>query len=220
MDYTTQPLAFKVRKALRYVGLYGLRRTRVKIESHRHMNKRYSVLPPTSGRPADGRSVAIIGCGKFAFAQIAYYLRKNFGNVIYGAMDIDIDRAASLFETYGLVTYSDDAESLIADPAVDTVFIASNHATHAEYAIAALEHGKTTHIEKPHVCVFGSQNWLQQSESKLQKEPSGKHWLPPQKPNWQSLCADCFRAVLNVEPSTDQTMTPINHARRARKKWH
>ena len=102
-------------------------------------------------QPPNGRHVGIVGCGKFAFAQIAFYLRKNFGDVIYGAMDVEIARAASLYEKYGLAYYTDDAAQLIADPNVDTVFIASNHASHAEYAIAALEAGKTVHIEKPHV---------------------------------------------------------------------
>jgi predicted dehydrogenase len=151
MDYTRQPLLFKARKALRYVRLYGSRRTRVKAESHYHMKKRYPVLPAARRAADPGKHVAILGCGKYAFAQIAYYLRKNFGDVIYGAMDVDIERAASLYETYNLVTYTDDAEELIADPAVDIVFVASNHASHAEYAIAALRAGKAVHIEKPHV---------------------------------------------------------------------
>jgi predicted dehydrogenase len=151
VDYTKKPLPYKARKVLRYVGLYGPRRTRVKVESHYHMQKRYPVLPTTQGHPVDGRHVALLGCGKYGFAQVAYYLRKNFGDVLYGAMDIDLERAASLYEQYGLVTYTDDAAVLIDDPAVDTIFIASNHASHAEYAIAALAAGKTAHIEKPHV---------------------------------------------------------------------
>jgi predicted dehydrogenase len=151
MDYTTQPIHFKVRKALRYMRLYGAFRTRIKIESHYHMKKRYYVLPGIANREPRGRHVGIIGCGKFAYAQIAYYLRKNYGNVMCAAMDIDINRAASLYERYGLTYYTDDASELIADPAVDTLFIASNHASHAEYAIEALDQGKTVHIEKPHV---------------------------------------------------------------------
>jgi predicted dehydrogenase len=151
MDYTTQPLRFKLRKALRYTGLYGIRRTRAKIESHYHMKKRYRALPRIAPAEFRGGHVGIIGCGKFAYAQIAYYLRKNYGKVISAAMDVDIHRAASLYERYGLAYYTDDASELIADPAVDTLFIASNHASHAEYAIEALDQGKTVHIEKPHV---------------------------------------------------------------------
>src|SRR5215204_2929144 len=151
MDYTKQPLSFKVRKALRYIRLYGVKRTRVKAGSYYHMKRRYQSLPALRPQAADGRHVGIVGCGKFAFAQIAFYLRKNFGEVIYGSMDVDIARAASLYENYGLALYTDDATELIHDPNVDTVFIASNHASHAEYAIEALEAGKTVHIEKPHV---------------------------------------------------------------------
>lgn len=151
MDYTKQPISFKVRKALRYTRLYGVRRTRVKAESYYHMKRRYRGLPALPRQEPNGRHVGIVGCGKFAFAQIAFYLRKNFGDVIYGSMDIDIARAASLYEKYDLAFYTDDATQLIAEPHVDTVFIASNHASHAEYAIESLEAGKTVHIEKPHV---------------------------------------------------------------------
>jgi len=40
---------------------------------------------------------------------------------------------------------------MLSDPQVKIVFIASNHASHAEYAIACIEAGKHVHIEKPHV---------------------------------------------------------------------
>ncbi len=66
-------------------------------------------------------------------------------------MDTNIHRAASLFEEYSLRYYTDNADRLIADPAINLVYITSNHASHAEYAIAALQAGKSVHIEKPHV---------------------------------------------------------------------
>ena len=151
MDYTTQKLAFRVRKALRYVRLYGPQRTLSKVKGQYHMKRRYASLPAL--RPgADHRGhVAIIGCGNFAFSNIAYYLTKNYGPVIRAAMDIDIHKAASVYENYGLSYYTDDAGKILDDPAIDLVYIASNHASHAEYAIAALARGKSVHIEKPHV---------------------------------------------------------------------
>ena len=42
-------------------------------------------------------------------------------------------------------------EKVLTDPAIDLVYVASNHASHADYAMAALEAGKSVHIEKPHV---------------------------------------------------------------------
>ena len=44
-----------------------------------------------------------------------------------------------------------DWHSILSDPQVKMVFIASNPASHAEYAIACIEAGKNVHIEKPHV---------------------------------------------------------------------
>jgi len=151
MDYTTQSFAFKLKKAIRYTRLYGPRRTLTKIKSQYHMKKRYSLLPPIKTSPDKGQHVGIIGCGNFAFSNIAYYLRKNYGYVIRGAMDIDIHKAASLFENYGLSYYTSDANEIISDPHINVIFVASNHASHAEYAIDALRAGKSVHIEKPHV---------------------------------------------------------------------
>jgi predicted dehydrogenase len=151
MDYTSAPLLFRVRKALRYVGLYGVRRTLVKVRGQYHMGKTYAQLPPNNVRDDAKAHVGLIGCGNFGFSVIAYYLRKNYGSVIRGCMDLDANRAASLFEQYGACYYSTDAEQIIADPKITLVFISSNHASHAEYAIKALAAGKDVHIEKPHV---------------------------------------------------------------------
>lgn len=151
MDYTEQRFIFKMKKAFRYLRLYGLPRTMAKIRGQYHMKKTYAVLPEVRRNTRIGAHVGLIGCGKFAFSNIAYYLKKNYGYVIHAAMDIDSNRAASLFQKYGLNYYTNDAERVISDPAVDIVFIASNHASHAEYAIKALEAGKCVHIEKPHV---------------------------------------------------------------------
>jgi predicted dehydrogenase len=152
MDYTKQPLGFRLRKALRYVRLYGPRRTLVKIRGQYHMGKTFDRLPDRGATRGDGgRHVGIIGCGNFAYSVIAYYLKRNYGPVLRAAMDRTIERAASLYQDYGLSYYTDDAGRIVEDPEIDLVYIASNHASHAEYAISALERGKSVHIEKPHV---------------------------------------------------------------------
>jgi predicted dehydrogenase len=98
--------------------------------------------------------VGILGCGNFAFSHVAYYLRKNYGAVIRGVMDPNIHKAASLAQEFDADYYTTDASRVIADPAIDLIYIASNHASHAEYAIEALAHGKSVHIEKPHVVTY------------------------------------------------------------------
>ncbi len=152
MDYTTQTISYKVRKALRYTRLYGLRRTWTKVRGQYHMKKVYDPVPAQASPPPEGGHVGIIGCGNFSYSNIAYYLKRNYGDVLRACMDTDLSRAASLAERYGVRYFTDDAEKLMADPDIDLVYIASNHASHAEYAIDALLAGKAVHIEKPH-CV-------------------------------------------------------------------
>lgn len=151
LDYTTQKLAFQIKKTARYMRLYGLQRTLVKIRGQYHMKKIYATLPRVATPPEAGGHVGLIGCGNFGFSVIAYYLSKHYGRVLRGAMDCDLNKAASLYVRYGLRYYTDDAEAVIADPDIDLIYIASNHATHAEYTIRALRAGKCVHIEKPHV---------------------------------------------------------------------
>jgi predicted dehydrogenase len=151
MDYTTQRLGLKIKKTLRYLRLYGIGRTLIKVKGQYHMKRRYVNFPQLPSLPKNGGHVGLIGCGNFAFSNIAYYLKKNYGCIIRGAMDIDKHKAASLYENYGLRYYTEDAEKLINDPLIDFLYIASNHASHAEYAIQALRAGKSVHIEKPHV---------------------------------------------------------------------
>ena len=151
MDYTQSLLWFRVRKVLRYARLYGISQTLAKVRGQYHMHAYYDALPARKQRTSDACHVGIIGCGNFAFGTIAYYLNKEVGPVLRGVMDIDIHRAASLFGHYRAAYYTADAEEVLSDPAIDLVFIASNHASHADYAIAAIEAGKAVHIEKPHV---------------------------------------------------------------------
>src|SRR3954469_15137835 len=98
MDYTQQGLAFKIKKAVRYVRLYGVQRTLIKINGQYHMRRVYEKLPPITPQREKHRHVGIIGCGNFDYSHIAYYLKKKYGEVIRGAMDININRAASLYE--------------------------------------------------------------------------------------------------------------------------
>jgi len=151
MDHIKQTLYFKTRKFLRYVRIYGFRRTLSKVKARRHMKKRYESLPKIASPPQAGAHVGLIGCGNYTFSNTAFFLCRNYGAVICGAMDIDIHKAASLYENYGLRYYTDDANKIISDPDIDLVYVASNHASHAEYAIQLLRAGKSVHIEKPHI---------------------------------------------------------------------
>lgn len=178
MDYFAQSLGFKIKKVLRYCRLYGPARTYVKILGQRHTRKQYQQLPPIQ-QPRKTQTVGIIGCGNYAFSNIAYFLTRSFGPVIGGCMDTNIHRAASLGQRYKVPFYTDDATELIERDRVRLVYIASNHASHAEYAIAALERGKDVYIEKPHVV---SEDQLQQLADTMRR-CDGRVYLGFNRPN-------------------------------------
>jgi predicted dehydrogenase len=123
----------------------------MKVLGQRHMRRKYPTLPPQIGDKSKRQTVGIIGCGNFSFTTIAYFLENDFGNVIGACMDIDINKAASYSRQFRVPLYTTDANDIINDPDIQFVYIASNHATHAEYAIRALDAGKNIYIEKPHV---------------------------------------------------------------------
>ena len=151
MDYRRVSRWLRLRKLWRYLRMYGPSRTACKVRGQYHLRARYDPLPARRRLPEAAGHVGIIGCGNYAFTTIAYYLRKERGRVLRGVMDIDPHRAASLFERYGAAYHTTDATEVLSDPKIDIVYIASNHASHADYAVAAIEAGKAVHIEKPHV---------------------------------------------------------------------
>ncbi|MEX2288388.1 MAG: Gfo/Idh/MocA family oxidoreductase [Planctomycetaceae bacterium] len=150
MDYLRESLGFKVRKVGRYLRLYGPLRTWAKVQAQRHQRRTFDRLPPRR-EPSANQTVALIGCGNYQFSTIAYYLNMSFGRVIAGCMDRNVDRAASLSRHYSIPFYTTDASELLDREQVRLVYIASNHASHAEYASEALARGKDVYIEKPHV---------------------------------------------------------------------
>jgi len=151
MDYTNAPLLFKLRKVWRYARIYGPRLTTAKVRAQLHMKKKFQKLPASRTISAPHQTVGLIGCGNYSYSTISYYLNSRRGRVIAACMDRNINRAASMSSAYGIPAYSDDARVVLENPTIDLVYIASNHASHADYAIAALENGKNAYIEKPHV---------------------------------------------------------------------
>jgi predicted dehydrogenase len=179
VDYTSQSLAFKIRKSARYVRLFGVRRTLAKVRGQYHMKRRFDELPARSSDPSRPGSIALIGCGNYAFSNIAYYLDKNRPGELRAAMDADLHKAASIFQQYRMGYYTSDANEIVADDKIRLVFIASNHATHAEYAIECIKAGKHVHIEKPHVV---SRDQLDRLAEAMRSNPQAKVFLGFNRP--------------------------------------
>jgi predicted dehydrogenase len=124
------------------------------------MNKKYEVLPTRILQTSHPGKIGIIGCGNYSYSILAYHLCKQYGNIVRGVMDINQHHAASMSQKYRCAYYTDQVNEIINDEQIQLVYIASNHATHAEYAIKCLEAGKHVHIEKPHAVTFDQLNRL------------------------------------------------------------
>lgn len=181
-SHLQQPFTYKVRKVLRYVMLYGPARTLMKIRGQFHMRRTSSFegdvfLNKKHSSPA--RFVGLIGCGNFPYCNTAFYLRKLAPGFLRGAYDLLPQRARSLCSDYAGGYAARNVDALLKDPEIQLVYIASNHATHADYAIAALDAGKHVHIEKPHVI---SQEQLDRVVDAQKRNPRGMVFLGFNRP--------------------------------------
>ncbi len=92
--------------------------------------------------------VGIIGCGKIGQVRHLPEYAANPNVEIAALYDLNMERAQALAAQYGAKAYA-SSEELLADPTVDAVSICSANTSHAQLAIAALEHGKHVLCEKP-----------------------------------------------------------------------
>lgn len=130
-------------KLYRFAAMYGLLRTFFKVVS------RTRVRFPLSVFRNNKSSVAIIGCGQYAFATIGYFI----SSVVYSNFRWCYDpntRACSTFHFSHKVLHKDSAAlQCLDDKFVKYVYIASNHSTHSDYAVSSLKKGKVVFVEKP-----------------------------------------------------------------------
>ena len=133
-------------KIYRFFKIYGFSRTYVKVFGR--LRTTPIIRFPISFVFNSKKEIAIIGAGQFSFANIGIYLKKNKGNCTLGIYDIDKVNGTT-YANYYNTEFFNDADSLITDERVKIVYIASNHASHTDYAIKALNANKIVYVEKP-----------------------------------------------------------------------
>jgi predicted dehydrogenase len=90
----------------------------------------------------------ILGPGRIA-PRIVRALRDNPRGELAAVAGRDPDRAAAFAAAHGGVAVRPSFEALLADPAIDVVYIALPNSLHAEWTVAALDAGKHVLCEKP-----------------------------------------------------------------------
>ena len=89
---------------------------------------------------------AVLGTGSIA-NEMARTLERN-GRHFYAVGSRSPEKAAAFGERYGIQKVYSDLNTMLSDPAVDAVYIATPHNTHFAYINKALENGKHVLAEK------------------------------------------------------------------------
>jgi predicted dehydrogenase len=139
----TQSIGWKLRKLLRFVSIYGPGRTWFKVAGR--LRRRIPRLHWRRRTP----DIGMIGCGQFAYATIGYFVSRAFGARFAACFDIDARAAATFARGLGVPRQCASADELLAQPGLKLVYVASNHASHSDYAVAALARGLDVYVEKP-----------------------------------------------------------------------
>ncbi len=138
-------LKYHLKKFCRYAEIYGFSRALNKV-----LGRTRNVLFKKIYFSFPKKEVSIIGCGQFAFSSISYFISKKFGNVFLDCYDINLEQAKSLSSYYRYERVSDNYTSVLTNPKLNILYIASNHASHSSYALEAIKHGvRNIYIEKP-----------------------------------------------------------------------
>lgn len=91
----------------------------------------------------------IIGCGDVTEKKSGPAFNLVGDSKLMAVMRRDSDKARDYAERHGVPKWYDDADKLINDPDVNTIYVATPPDTHARYAIKAMRAGKPVYIEKP-----------------------------------------------------------------------
>jgi 1,5-anhydro-D-fructose reductase (1,5-anhydro-D-mannitol-forming) len=92
---------------------------------------------------------AIVGLGRIASTQIAPAIAASGNSSLVSVVSRDQGRAEAFAAAHGAATALDDYAKMLADPAVEAVYIATPNALHAGQVIAAARAGKHVLCDKP-----------------------------------------------------------------------
>ena len=90
-----------------------------------------------------------IGCGNVTEQKSGPAFKKIEGSEVVAVMSRDAAKAQAYAEKRNIPKWYDVALSLIEDPDVNAVYIATPPSSHATYAIMAMKAGKPVYVEKP-----------------------------------------------------------------------
>ncbi len=96
----------------------------------------------------------ILGAGDVCEVKSAPAMQRVPGSRIAAVMRRDGGKAADYARRHGVPAWYDDADALLADPAVNAVYVATPPGAHCELTLRAAAAGKPVYVEKPMARTF------------------------------------------------------------------
>jgi predicted dehydrogenase len=91
----------------------------------------------------------IVGCGNVTEVKSGPGFQKTKGSRLVAVMRRNRKLAEDYARRHGVPKWYDNTDSLIHDPEVDAVYIATPPSSHKEYTIAVAKAEKPVYVEKP-----------------------------------------------------------------------
>jgi predicted dehydrogenase/threonine dehydrogenase-like Zn-dependent dehydrogenase len=112
-----------------------------------NLNKKFVIKNTTDKKQISGEIIAgFIGAGNFAQS----YLIPNLKNIqLKGVVTDNSVNANSVAKKFGFEFASCNADDIINDKNINTIFVATRHDSHSDYVLKALKAGKNVYVEKP-----------------------------------------------------------------------
>jgi len=110
--------------------------------------QKFATLTPLAKTAGGATRVGFIGAGSFAQSYLIPYV-KQWGATLGTVVTSKGITAKNVAGKFAFNNASSDGGDIIRDQSIDTIFIATQHDTHAAYALEGLQAGKNVFVEKP-----------------------------------------------------------------------
>ena len=144
LHYTLSGPKVKLKRVWRAVKMWGLHRTLAKVAGRLSLP-----FPPVFNIRPQTKDFLLVGCGQYGASTASFFIAKEIGNRFLGCYDIDEKQSARVKKAYKYKHATSNYEELIDLKGAKRILIASNHASHTDQAILALNKGLIVHVEKP-----------------------------------------------------------------------
>jgi predicted dehydrogenase/threonine dehydrogenase-like Zn-dependent dehydrogenase len=115
---------------------------------YRENDKKFKSTFSIASKPKQQINIGFIGAGSFAQSYLLPYV-KSFGVSLDTVVTSKGITANSVAKKFGFNNASSNAEDVISNSSINTVFIATPHNSHAQFVLQVLKAGKHVFVEKP-----------------------------------------------------------------------